>query len=98
MIFDAMNYADRYREELTYFRTDLPILTGETIEQRCRTLSLLLTAAVRCGEIPITRDGERVTCQSLSHDAPIYTSLRSGGMSRAWWSTRTIVMVVLLAR
>jgi hypothetical protein len=51
MTLHAMNYADRYREELAYFRADLPILTGDKIEQRCRTLSLLLTAAVRSGEI-----------------------------------------------
>jgi hypothetical protein len=49
-----MDYADRYREELDSFRADLPILTGEKIEERCRTLSLLLTAAVRSGEITPT--------------------------------------------
>lgn len=49
-----MDYADRYREELAYFRAHLPMLTGEKIEERCHTLSLLLTAAVRSGEITPT--------------------------------------------
>ncbi|MGD0948914.1 MAG: hypothetical protein ABSA52_16005 [Candidatus Binatia bacterium] len=44
-----MTYAERYREELVYFRADLPILTPEKIARRCRTLSLLLTAAVVVG-------------------------------------------------
>jgi len=47
----TVNYADRYREELACFRADLPILTGEKIEQRCHMLSLLLTAAVREGHL-----------------------------------------------
>ena len=51
-----MTYADRYREELAYFRADLPILTAEKIAARCHTLSLLLTAAVRQGEIAPPED------------------------------------------
>jgi hypothetical protein len=39
-----MDYADRDREELDYFRTDLPIRTGEKIEERSHAL-----AAHRCG-------------------------------------------------
>ena len=56
-----MTYADRYREELAYFRADLPILTAEKIAARCHTLSLLLTAAVRQGEIAPTEDTQPAT-------------------------------------
>ena len=66
-----MNYADRYREELDYFRADLPILTGDKIEQRCRTLSLLLTAAVRLGEISSRQVGEVATGSESAQDVPI---------------------------
>ncbi|MGD0947475.1 MAG: hypothetical protein ABSA52_08595 [Candidatus Binatia bacterium] len=69
-----MTYADRYWEELAYFRADLPILTAEKIAQRCRTLSLLLTAAIRCGEIGPTQLSEErplITVESASHDASI---------------------------
>jgi hypothetical protein len=69
-----MTYAERYREELAYFRADLPILTGEKIERRSRTLSLLLTAAVRCGEITTAQVRETcraITPESASHDVPI---------------------------
>ena len=71
MAFHAMNYTDRYREELAYLRADLPILTGEKIEQRCRTLSLLLTAALRCGEITTRQVGESATSQTTPHHVPI---------------------------
>ena len=71
MAFHAMNYTDRYREELAYLRADLPILTGEKIEQRCRTLSLLLTAALRCGEITTRQVGEWATSQTTPHHVPI---------------------------
>ena len=64
---------DRYRGGLDYPRADLSILTAEKIEQRCRTLSLLLTAAVRCGEITTTQVRETcraITPESDSHDVP----------------------------
>ncbi|MGD0950284.1 MAG: hypothetical protein ABSA52_23030 [Candidatus Binatia bacterium] len=61
MISHAMNYADRFAQELAYLRADLPILTADKIEQRCRTLSLLLTAAVRSGEMSTTQVSERTT-------------------------------------
>jgi len=70
----AMTYLELYRKELAYFRADLPILTGEKIEQRCRTLSLLLTAAVQRGEITTTQIPETcraITPESASHDVPI---------------------------
>ena len=69
-----MDYLQRYHEEIAYLRADLPILTGEKIEQRCRTLSLLLTAAVRCGEITTTQIRETsraITPESDSHDVSI---------------------------
>jgi hypothetical protein len=57
---------------LAYFHADLPILTGDKIEQRCRILSLLLTAAVRSGEISSREVGERVTSpESTSPDGAI---------------------------
>jgi hypothetical protein len=69
-----MTYLELYRQELAYLRADLPILTGEKIERRCRALSLLLTAAVRCGEITATQIRE--TCRAItperdSHDVSI---------------------------
>jgi hypothetical protein len=69
-----MTYVELYRKELAYFRADLPILTGERIEQRCRTLSLLLTAAVRNGEITtaaIAETRRSITPESPSHDVSI---------------------------
>lgn len=69
-----MGYLQRYREELAYLRAGLPILTADKIEQRCWTLSLLLTAAVRSGEITTTQicdKRRRTTSESASHDVPI---------------------------
>jgi hypothetical protein len=69
-----MDYADRYREESASFRADLQILTGEKIEARCRTLSLLLTAAVRSGEITPTEidaTRRRAPASSAAAAAPI---------------------------
>jgi hypothetical protein len=71
-----MTHVELYRKELAYFRADLLILTGDKIEQRCRTLSLLLTAAVRCGEITTTQVRETcraITPESNSHDVSIWT-------------------------
>jgi hypothetical protein len=72
-----MAYVELYRKELACFRAHLPILTGEKIEQRCRTLSLLLTAAVRCGEITTTQ--VRETCRALTPDSDSQTSARADG-------------------
>ena len=67
-----MNYAERFTQELACFRADLPILTGEKIGQRCRTLSQLLMAAVRCGDISTRQVADVATTpESASHDVPI---------------------------
>ena len=66
-----MDYADHYREELAHFRTDLP---GEQIAERCRRLSLLLTAAVRSGEITPTDIDDarrRMPSEDAAPTAPI---------------------------
>lgn len=36
----------RFAQELAYYRADAPYLTVEKCAERCRTLSLLLTAAL----------------------------------------------------
>jgi hypothetical protein len=54
----ATPHLDQYRQEFDYFRADLPILNSDKIERRCRTLSLLLTAPVRNGEITTAEIGE----------------------------------------
>ena len=76
------SYLDRYQEELDYFRADLPIRTGEKIEHRCRTLSLLLTAAFRRGELTDLAQLRRV------HTPPPSVMLPASKMGKRLAATR----------